>query len=162
MSAATFRIEANAILGVQGSIPLLIASSSEIEVEGEIEASSEGGSSGANANPSDCGGSTAATGAPNRGRQRRRRWRVRRCRRAGGFGGGVVETAGSVGAEASGTFGLRGGCAGGDGGVTAAPEAEAPGGAGGGAVAPSAFTAISITGEIHAGGRAARVVPTTA
>ncbi len=84
VSAAAFRIEANAILRVQGSIPLLIASWSEIEIEGEIDASSEGGSSGANANPSDCGGSTGGNGGLERRRRRRRRWRrLRRSRRAG-------------------------------------------------------------------------------
>ncbi len=70
LSASNFRIEANAILRVQGPTPLLIASWSEIEIAGEIDASSSV-SDGAAANSPDCGAGTGGEGRPRTARRRR-------------------------------------------------------------------------------------------
>lgn len=155
VTAAKIDIQSGAIVRVQGDKPLLMVSWSDIVVAGNIIASSNEQGNGAGANPSACGnseggdGGTAAQGGGGGG--------------GGGFGGeGGVAGAGGSGNGVPGLSGsvqtqaneLRGGCRGGNGGVTDAELPEAQGGAGGGALALSALTSISIaaTGVLQAGG----------
>ncbi len=158
LAVASFRIDANVKLRIVGSVPLVIASTSTIQVDGVINVSSVADDPGAGANPAECADHAAALVPRNTGG-------------AGGGGGGGLGAAGGAGGggeDAAGGSGgsaiaaplLRGGCAGANGG-----EADAPGGiggAGGGAIQLTARDALTIgdTGRINAGGAGGTGAPT--
>jgi hypothetical protein len=150
ISGSEIFVAADARLQVRGSEPVLLVAWQDLSVQGEIDASSAGGP-GPGANPTVCegAGQTGGDGLPS-------------FAGGGGGGGGFVGLGGDGGTGAGSSnqgFGgssvpppetLRGGCAGGRGGVGDAPST--PGGAGGGALALSARSIIIVTGTVHAGG----------
>lgn len=159
-------IESGAVLRVVGNRPLIIVSTGDITIDGEIDASSkQGGTDGPGANPSACPTSPPAPGET--------------CAQHGGSGGGGGGFGGAGGQGGEGGDGrnceagvdgrpggpggvalaqtptqLRGGCAGRDGAAnnsgTAANAGDA--GAGGGAVHLSAQGTLKVNGSVHAGG----------
>lgn len=166
-------ITTGAILRVIGSRPLLIASQSDIDVLGTLDASSywDAGRAnyevGAGSQPFACANAPVEMGDT--------------CGEhgGGGGGGGGFGGAGGTGGEGAsnhncedGTFGaqggagggavavpetsLRGGCAGGDGGEGNGSDTAGVGGPGGGAVHLSAADQIFIRGLIHVGGAGGR------
>jgi hypothetical protein len=137
-------------LRVIGSKPLLVASWSEITVDGLIDVSSDLSRSGAGASTGDCDPSGAGGQGNNGG--------------GGGGGGGFGGDGGGGGAGEGGGNGgnpggvvakpsaLRGGCAGARGGRGDGGDSGGAGGAGGGVLQLTAQVRIGITGRLHAGG----------
>jgi hypothetical protein len=133
-----------------GSKPLLVASWSEIVVEGAIDVSSNA-VSGAGASTGDCTPSGAG-GQDNEGG-------------GGGGGGGLGGNGGKGGNGADGGGGggnaggtmptpgtVRGGCPGARGGIGNGGDGSGAGGAGGGALQLTARSRIDIRGQLHGGG----------
>jgi hypothetical protein len=152
ISVESLLVGNTARLRVVGGKPLLVASWSEITVEGLIDASSDLSRSGAGANPGSCvpsgsGGQNNNGGGGGGG---------------GGFGGeggrGGTGEGGGGGGNPGGSVAkptvLRGGCAGAGGGLglDGASAGGGAGGAGGGALQLTAQDLIRITGRLHAGG----------
>lgn len=141
---ASVHLTSNAVLGVFGDKPLIIASWSTISIEGTIDVSSARlgtNNLGPGANPADCTAHAAGTPSGKAGGG------------GGGFGtaggtGGSGGTAGGTAASPPAT--VRGGCAGSTGGT-----GGGAGGAGGGAVQLTAQLSIAITGTLNAGGAGA-------
>ncbi len=151
ISVDKLTIASGTTLRVVGAAPLIVASWTEIEIDGTIDAGSTALAAGAGANPTECGlhAPTVGTAAAGGG---------------GGGGGGGFQAAGGNGGDGSnanagrngdgGTLAtlplLLGGCAGakgGDGGSLAGV-----GGAGGGAFQLTAQGQITIAGTLNAGG----------
>ncbi len=151
ISVDKLTIETGSSLRVLGPVPMIVASWTDIEVRGDLDAGSTALAAGAGANPTECGlhaptdGTAAGAGG-------------------GGGGGGGFQAAGGNGGDgsnaANGRNGdggtpttlplLLGGCAGakgGDGGSLAGV-----GGAGGGAFQLTAQGQITIAGKLNAGG----------
>jgi len=155
LSVESFTISSGSILRVVGSMPLIVASWSGIEIAGEINVSSRRGGFGRGAGSSsgDCDAATSGAGG-NGGT-------------GGGGGGGFGGRGGNGGqgdanggARAGGMGGaavgeapeiVRGGCHGADSGLGDAGDMAA-GGPGGGAVQLSARDRIVVSGIIDAGG----------
>lgn len=156
ISVSGFGVGSSAILRVIGSVPMLVASWSVINIDGTIDVSSSRDvttgdtSMGAGANAAACASHAATKGNEDYGE-------------GGGGGGGGFGAAGGDGGKgangyaAAGAGGtavpipsdVRGGCRGFKGGGGENPGA---GGPGGGAVALSASISITVTGTLHAGG----------
>jgi hypothetical protein len=151
ISVDKLTIASGTTLRVIGIVPLVVASWTDIEIDGAIDAGSTAEAAGAGSNPTECAAHapTAGTAAGGGG---------------GGGGGGGFQAAGGNGGDGSnpangrngdgGTLTalplLLGGCAGakgGDGGSLAGA-----GGAGGGAVQLTAQGQITIAGTLNAGG----------
>jgi len=154
VSLEWLRIASGARLRVVGSMPLIVASWSTIEVDGELDASSElGGSIGAGAAAGPCfpatsgGSGTSGSGGGGGGGFRGR-----------GGNGGRADGNGTSGGLPGGMGGtnvtrppnVRGGCHGADSGGT--DRGVGMGGWGGGAVQLTALDSITVTGTLHAGG----------
>ncbi|HWM84385.1 MAG TPA: hypothetical protein VNO33_01080 [Kofleriaceae bacterium] len=161
VSAERIEIRPGATLRGEGSLPLVLASWSTIDVAHDAENGTNGvvdGSStinlggGDGADPGACavgagidgnvstlgGGGAGGGGFTGQGGQ--------------GGSGGSSQPGGAGGQVSPGTAAPRGGCPGGDGGATSQSGDPAPGGSGGGAVALSARLSIAIAGRVHAGG----------
>ncbi len=153
-------VEEGGRLRVVGRRPLVIASTTRIDVDGEIDASSgRGRGRGAGANDAaHCAEHAARGGAPDPANNS-----------AGGGGGGGYAGAGGDGGRGSdpegGTSGGRGGgtiaalppgvfggCRGGSGGGTNTPGNGGGGGDGGGGIGLVAGRGILVRGVVHAGG----------
>jgi hypothetical protein len=153
VSVDRFVVGANARLRATGDRPLLVASWSEIVVDGFIDVSSSLTDPGAGANTGSC----SAAGEGGQGNNG-----------GGGGGGGGLNGDGGAGGQgagggAAGTRGdkvavpttVRGGCAGargGQGDEIDEGDGTGGGGAGGGALQLTARTLITINGRLHAGG----------
>ncbi|HTE50297.1 MAG TPA: hypothetical protein VK698_05440 [Kofleriaceae bacterium] len=155
VSAESIDIQAGAELRIIGDLPVLMVAWDGFTVAGTIDSSSHpssGGGRGAGGDAASCldgsvapsNGDADATGGGGGG--------------GGGFGSaggeagdGASDTAGDAGERAPGPTRLRGGCAGGLGGVGVSGGGAAAG-SGGGAVALAARGALSVDGLIHAGG----------
>ena len=155
VSAASIAIEEGAELRAVGDRPLALVSWSDMTMAGSIDVSShlagEGRGAGSDpVTPCSAGGVAAGPGLEDEN--------------GGGGGGGgafgsnggpggdgATDTAGASGDRSPGPTRLRGGCPGGPGGVGANGVAAA-GGGGGGAIALVALGALSVTGQIDAGG----------
>jgi hypothetical protein len=149
VSVDSFVVAGGASLRVVGQYPLLVLSSSTIDVAGTIDVSSQRASGrGAGANLSGCQPPGDGVGIAD----------------AGGGGGGGYSVSGGDGGEGNagnnnggqnaGSIGrpkfvVRGGCPGGTGGTGAGAAA---GGDGGGAIQLTAKATITISGTIHVGG----------
>ncbi len=141
----------DSILRVVGAAPLIVASWTDIEIDGAVDAGSTALAAGAGANPTECGLHAPTAGTP-------------AGAGGGGGGGGGFQAAGGNGGDGSNASAgrngdggalvtlplLLGGCAGakgGDGGSLAGV-----GGAGGGAFQLTAQGQITIAGTLNAGG----------
>lgn len=146
-------------LRVQGEKPLIIASHTNVRIEGLLDLGSVDGWNAAGHDPDACDGHAADEGTDDMGG-------------ASGGGGGSYQGAGGAGGTgdsndgpgtaggAGGTDvdfpdGVLGGCPGARGGSGNIPE-HAPGGVGGGAIYLAACGVIVINGTIHAGGAGGR------
>jgi hypothetical protein len=152
VSVDRFLVGANARLRVVGSKPLLVASWSEISVEGTIDVSSSASGLGAGASTGSCNAAGVGAASASGG--------------GGGGGGGLGGDGGQGGAGSAGSGGsggskgtqvpapttVRGGCKGATGG-TGTGSSSGAAGAGGGALQLTALRQISITGALHAGGQ---------
>jgi hypothetical protein len=159
VAAAGLTVASGAVVTAQGSKPLVLLSTSTLDMLGDIDVSSHHAGSqlvGAGANPSEpCSFATSPTTATSAG---------------GGYGGSFGSRGGdgsaipgsSVGAGLAGSASsgfptvLRGGCRGGDGAVSDGPSAS--GGSGGGAVGVIAMQ-VRINGKINASGGGGRGAP---
>jgi hypothetical protein len=148
-------VGANARLRAVGSRPLLVASWSDIKVDGVVDISSSVNGSGAGANTGTCNG-VRAGGQDNEG--------------GGGGGGGGFNGDGGDGGDGSDGEGgggakgtpvaapgtVRGGCRGEKGGRGDGGDGSGTGGAGGGALQLTAQNLVTINGRLHAGGAGGR------
>ncbi len=149
ISVDSFMIATGSSLRVVGPVPLIVASWTTIDVLGDIDAGSTALEVGAGANPvTECALHAATPGGANGGG-------------GGGGGGASFQGIGGNGGDGdggqNGTGGaaiaaplLLGGCRGADGGAGQVPGG--PGGAGGGAFQLTAQGAITIGGQLSAGG----------
>jgi len=164
------RVQTGTTLRLIGGAPVVVVATSQIEIDGTVDASSRLANNGAGSNPASCMATVAANGAT--------------CTHGGsaggggGFGtiggnggfGGVGHTcvagqnnegiSGGAGGSAALTLppvALRGGCSGGNGAQGDGPTAGA-GGRGGGAIALVARDLVRVgpTGRVHAGGAGGR------
>lgn len=159
VSAARFAVDQPATLQVIGPMPLVVASWSVIVVDGKIDVGSHlGAPGGAGANPGVCGATAAGIGDNGNSGT------------GGGGGGGfsgnggkggvgdndhTVRNGGRGGLAVGAPTVVRGGCPGANSGTNTDPASVAgfgAGGTGGGALQLTAFTSISVTGSISAGG----------
>jgi Putative metal-binding motif len=138
---------------VRGDKPVIFAVYGNATIDGKVTVSSRVTTRGAGNNPSVCGTQTGGTGASS-------------ATTAGGGGGGGFATAGGSGGAGSSNAGtggaggtaltvsgappLRGGCAGGVGGLRLGQNGPASGGAGGGAIQISASGLLKLNGTISA------------
>lgn len=161
VSLDALTITSSGTLRVVGSLPLIVASWSTIDIAGELDVSSAlGGTAGAGEGTGDCppatsgeygtSGSGGGGGGGFRGRGGNGGAADRNnASLRGGLGGGTVLRPDVV----------RGGCRGADSGGT--DRGAASGGRGGGAVQLTARDSIRIDGVVHAGGAAGAGGPTT-
>lgn len=148
ISVSGLTVASGSVLRVNGTIPLVVASWTDITISGTININSDATETGAGSNPSDCAVHAATPGADSG------------LGASGGGGGGFRGDGGDGGAGDGGGRGqggtaiaaplLLGGCAGANGGTGDAPGGA--GGSGGGAIQLTARLAITITGTVHAGG----------
>lgn len=164
MSVMGFTLEGGARLRVVGSLPLIVASWSDITVNGTIDVSSAlgdvrgagAGGKGCDAKQGDAGIITGGSGGGggggfgSMGGAGGSGDREQAPGRAGGAGGSAIAMAAAS---------VRGGCPGGDGGPLGAKASTpyvatsaARGGPGGGAIQLTARAKLTVTGTIHAGG----------
>lgn len=155
LSVSSFAVEQDTILRVIGDRPLIVASWDTIDINGEINVTSETEEAGAAANPAECGTSAPVEGQNDNGG-------------AAGGGGGAFQGAGGDGGNGDGNGGqsnggmggtsvmiptrVRGGCPGANGGQGFGGS-PGMGGAGGGAIQLTAQVRVRVRGgEILAGG----------
>jgi hypothetical protein len=156
ISVEKLTIGDGATLRVIGDKPLVVASWTDIEIRGTIDASSTATELGAGANPTDCAAHAPTSGTnANAG--------------GGGGGGGGFRGVGGNGGNGSGGAGqrgtggtviaepkLHGGCAGAKGSTGNNNNVGGDGGAGGGAFQLTAQGAVTISGTLTAGGAGGR------
>jgi len=163
-------INSDATLRLEGSLPVILISLADLNVQGTIEVNSHvdglGFVTGAGANYSGCsvtppdpgavcaqhGGSGGGAGAfSGNGGAGGEGGDTRSC--GGAFPDGVPGGAGGVGTGATPPVNLRGGCAGRDGSQNnSGSGSEGGGGPGGGAVHLAARGTLTLAGTLHAGG----------
>jgi hypothetical protein len=160
MSIASLVIENAATVQVIGSVPLVVASWSSIEIDGTIDAGGMQNQPGPGSNPMECESAAARQGQT-----------AAASAGSGGGGGGAfqgsgghagtgdnppVATGGAGGTSIAAPAFVRGGCSGAPSGQAGPgamdPTAISSGGAGGGALELAARTSIEVRGEVLAGG----------
>ena len=154
IAATTIMLGAADDVVISGSLPLVLAATQAINIDGGLDAASYDAKRGPNANASQCNSAgidgTAMVGGS-----------------GGGGAGGTFGTIGGNGGTGGATAGgvattppaksaiLRGGCAGGTGMPGGTAGNNAAGGAGGGAIMLASHGTITIKGEIDASGSGA-------
>jgi len=160
LSVQGFRINSGARLVVVGAMPLIVASWTDITIEGELDASSLlGGRSGAGWSSGSCGdGARGEDGASGTGGGGGGGFGGRGGNGGQGDGNGTERNGGAGGAALGAPPAIvRGGCAGADSGAhtdTSRPYSArvGTGGAGGGAVQLTARDRVQVSGRMLAGG----------